>query len=1097
MSAKSMQSIDNCQTLIEVLQCHALQQAKQNAYVFLQAHGEKEQRISYQKLHDSAKNIAMQLKRQDCQIGDRVLLLFPSGLEFITAFWACLYVGAIAVPTYPPVRSSSVLDGIVKDCSPKFVLATEEIKKRVNAKFATSELCTRPTWLVLDFDDVISPHESLPVVPASAIAMLQYTSGSTGAPKGVMLSHANLMANLSQIQHQFGINKETVTVGWLPLYHDMGLIGNVLGTLYGGGQLYFMSPQDFVQEPLRWLAAISRYKASISGGPNFAYKLCADRISPSELEQLDLSTWKIAFNGAEPVRASVIEQFSEKFYTCHFDRSAFQPCYGMAESSLLVSVCKIDSIPLVRHISKRSLEDNRIVSAARASEDGTSIVSCGHIIDHHVARIVDHQTRQLCGPNQVGEIWIRGASVCGGYWNQDELNQRVFAQLADTSEDSTSDRQHYLRTGDLGFFSDGHLFITGRLKDVIIIRGRNYYPQDIEQIAAESHEDLRIDANAAFEIEVDGSSKLVIVQEVKRTSLKAFDPIIASDAIRKSITLHFQLQVHRIIFIQPQHLPKTSSGKVQRSKIKNMVLANELEAIACYQEHAKDNQFDQADKNSLAYLSEDTPLERDLREAIAKIIDIYPATLKMDLPLIEQGIDSLKQLELSHKFESTYQRTFTIEHFFDGLTVKDIARQIEDQTLHHTALKNISTVNIHMQKQEQKGEQKQVPLHASTSVNPLLISKNVSSAPPAFELNFDGGMQFSMMFFSSDAEERQQHKYDLLLSSVEFGDKNGFQAIWIPERHFHRFGGLYPNPAVLAAAVAVKTSKIRIRAGSVILPLHDPLRVAEEWSVVDNLSHGRVDLAFGQGWNPNDFVLAPQNYASRLPTMYQGITDIKALWRGEKIARSNGLGEVAAIGIFPPPQQTQLATWITCSGGPDRFAEAGASGANVLTALLFQDADELAVKILAYRRARAEHGHNPHTGQVTLMLHTFVGEDLEGTVARVRDPMLKYLEDSVDLWRQKSDKLENLSSEQKAQVLEFALQRYLRSQSLCGTPETCLPMVQKLHAIGVNEIACLLDFGVPSESVMASLWSLKRLKDNARQLSVIPSNVNNVNTVNG
>lgn len=338
-------------------------------------------------------------------------------------------------------------------------------------------------------------------------------------------------------------------------------------------------------------------------------------------------------------------------------------------------------------------------------------------------------------------------------------------------------------------------------------------------------------------------------------------------------------------------------------------------------------------------------------------------------------------------------------------------------------------------------------------------------------------MQFSIMFFSSDATGQQDDRYGLLMSCAEFADRAGFTAAWIPERHFHRFGGPFPNPAVLGAAIAAKTSNIRIRAGSVILPLHDPIRVAEEWSMVDNLSRGRVDLAFGQGWNPNDFVLAPDRYNDRLMTMYRDIDRVRALWRGQTLTRRNGVGAEVEIGAFPPPVQKDLNIWITCSGGHDRFVEAGAMGANLLTALLFQDIEETAAKIRSYREARERNGFDPATGRVTLMMHTFIGESASQVRATVRAPMLKYFEDSVDLWRQQSLELDTVNEEERAQLLEFAFQRYLRTHSLCGTPESHAPLIRRLSSIGVDEIACLLDFGVAAEQVLESLPHLKRLQE--------------------
>ena len=340
-------------------------------------------------------------------------------------------------------------------------------------------------------------------------------------------------------------------------------------------------------------------------------------------------------------------------------------------------------------------------------------------------------------------------------------------------------------------------------------------------------------------------------------------------------------------------------------------------------------------------------------------------------------------------------------------------------------------------------------------------------------------MDFSIMFFSSDAARQQDRKYELLMSCVDFADRNGFTAVWVPERHFHRFGGPFPNPAVLGAAIAAVTSNIRIRAGSVIIPLQDSIRVAEEWSMVDNLSGGRIDLAFGQGWNPNDFVLAPAKYEGRLADMYKSVREVKSLWKGGTLIRRNGVGDEVEIAVYPPPLQSELNVWITCSGGADRFVEAGAMGANVLTALLFQDIDELKKKIQAYRDARAKNGFDPDTGKVTLMMHTFLGSEINDVRRKVQPPMMKYLEDSIDLWRQKSIDLEKLPEDQRKNLIEFAFHRYMRTQSLLGTPESCAPLVQNLMESGVNEIACLIDFGVDNALVLESLGFVEKL----RQLS--------------
>lgn len=1029
-----------------VLHGHAQQRPNATAFVFLQNKNTLEQAISYAELDQAARSIADYLRNQQLKPGDRVVLLFPSGINFLCAFMGCLYAGLIAVPTYPPSRNLDVLSGIASDANASLILCDDDIFQRLQQKFPDDAMLSRYNWGSYT-TACASPGQHYFEADTDAIAMLQYTSGSTGLPKGVMLSHRNLLANLAAIQSEFGMTQETVMVGWLPLYHDMGLIGNVLGSLYSGQKLYFMSPQEFVQEPYCWLEAISRYRAFISGGPNFAYQLCVDRISNAQLAELDLSSWQVAFNGAEPVRAQVLDQFSQKFYPAQFSRHAFQPCYGMAEASLLISTCALGEIPSVRHVNRQALQTHRLIASARQHTQSLSIVSCGRVIEGHDVIIADPETRQRCHNEQIGEIWVRGPSITKGYWNKPELNAAAFAIPVNSADPGHS----YFRTGDLGILVDEQLYITGRAKDLIILRGKNYYPQDIELCASQSDPALKADGGAAFEVDRDGVARLVLVQEVNRTALRQFDAELSSAKVIKAIAQQFQIEVDAILYLSPQHLPKTSSGKVQRNKIRHMYLNQEFKALALFQSAAQ----------TYATPAADLPVEDELtsriRSLVAQVLRVQPAVLKTHQALLEQGVDSLAQLEISHHIETEFQHSFTVEDFFSDLSIDDICAKLRLHLAAPSAMVTASASNS-------------VTGDSHTAAKKAAVH-DAATAP----------MQFSLMFFSSDAEQKTQQRYNLFLSSAEFADHNGFSALWIPERHFHRFGGLYPNPAVVAAAAAVKTRNIRLRAGSVILPLHNPVRVAEEWAIVDNLSNGRVDLAFGQGWNPNDFTLAPLRYQNRLQEMYQDIETVKKLWRGESINLPNGVGEFRAIQTFPPAIQNELAVWITCSGGAERFVEAGARGANILTALLFQDIDELEQKLLAYRQARSDHGYDPATGQVSLMLHTYIGEDYNSVKEKVRQPLLKYLEDSIDLWRQKSLQLEQLSDAQRAQVLDFAFQRYFRSQSLCGTPESSLELVQKLRTIGVTEISCLLDFGIEAESVMASLWSLKRLKDLASQ----------------
>jgi natural product biosynthesis luciferase-like monooxygenase protein len=346
-------------------------------------------------------------------------------------------------------------------------------------------------------------------------------------------------------------------------------------------------------------------------------------------------------------------------------------------------------------------------------------------------------------------------------------------------------------------------------------------------------------------------------------------------------------------------------------------------------------------------------------------------------------------------------------------------------------------------------------------------------------------MEFSLFYFSSNDAAFTSDKYRLFLEGAKFADRHGFTAVWTPERHFHAFGGLYPNPSVLCSALAMVTKRVRLRAGSVVLPLHHPLRVAEEWAVVDNLSCGRVDLAFARGWNPNDFVLSPDRFANNKDLLFHDIQTIRRLWRGESATFVNGVGEEAQVSIYPMPQQREITVWITCSGGLERFIEAGMYGYNVLTALLFQPIEELSRKIAAYRNARAEHGHDPQTGHVTLMLHTFIGEDLRSVRNQVREPFIDYLKSSVNLWSARLEAVQGLTEKQGADLLAFAFERYFRTSALFGTPETCLGAIERLEEIGVNEIACLIDFGVETDVVLRSLHLLERLKQLSEDLPKI------------
>jgi acyl-CoA synthetase (AMP-forming)/AMP-acid ligase II len=474
----------NSTTLVEILQHRAQYQPDRLAYTFLVDGETEEVSLNYQELDRKARAVAERLTNIEA-MGERALLLYPPGLEFITAFFGCLYAGVVAVPVYPPRRNQRMtrLQGIVVDAQARFALTTTSILSTIEKSFSEEEALA--SLHCISTDDIPSDRMldwQVPPLSENALAFLQYTSGSTGAPKGVMVSHGNLIHNSAAIYQYFGHTSNSQGVIWLPLYHDMGLIGGVLQPLYGGFPVTLMSAVDFLQKPVRWLQAISRYQATTSGGPNFAYDLCVRKIKPDQLADLNLSRWELAFTGAEPVRAETIAQFVARFEAYGFQRKAFYPCYGMAETTLIVSGGSKSEEPIVECVDAVALGQNQAVVSNH--EIGTrSLVSCGQSLSDQKIVIVDPDSLTSCADSQVGEIWVSGPSVAQGYWNKPEETERIFrAFTADTNEGS------YLRTGDLGFCQNGELFITGRLKDVIVIRGRNHYPQDIELTVEQSHQ---------------------------------------------------------------------------------------------------------------------------------------------------------------------------------------------------------------------------------------------------------------------------------------------------------------------------------------------------------------------------------------------------------------------------------------------------------------------------------------------------------------------------------------------------------------------------------------------------------------------------------
>lgn len=1735
-------------TLVELLRRRATVDAERRGYMFLSDNKDEATQLTYEELDRQARAIAALLQTEGAS-GQRALLLYPPGLEFIAAFFGCLYAGIVAVPAYPPRQNRTLLrlQAIARDAQAAVVLTTSPILSRVEPLLESVPSLKTLRWIASD--DVAAGLENewrdSAALKSSTLAFLQYTSGSTGMPKGVMLSHENLLSNASLVYHAVEHATGDRYVSWLPTFHDMGFMAGVLQPLYGGFPVVLMSPASFLQSPIRWLRAIAQYQGTTSGGPNFAYDLCVRKTTPEQRQGLDLSSWSVAFNGSEPIRHQILESFRSAFEPYGFRREAMYPCYGLAEATLMVSGSVKSAPPVMTTVESDALEHNRVVHASPDDAEARTLVGCGRNLAGQKIVIAHPELLRACLPAEVGEVWVSGPSIAQGYWNLPEETESVFrAYLSDTGEGP------FLRTGDLGFLQDGELFITGRLKDLIIIRGLNHYPHDIELTVEKCHPALRPGCGAAFSVEADGDERLVIVQEIDRHSQSEARTFV--ELIRQALAEEHGLQVYAVELIKPGSIPKTSSGKLQRHAARAAFSAGELKLLSEWREGstsigapAEDGQIVSAPRTleeiiywlraHLAARFRVSPLDLDINQPITRYgvdsltaielaqhikaglgIDVpwfsllqgpgiaelaaqalaqltlgvtasedalaptqetptqYPlsygqqalwflqqvapestayhiiSALRLHPPFdlralhgafqalvdrhpslrttfhdtadgpvqivhpqqqvcfTQEDVSELDEAELDERLATESQRPFDLEqgpllrlklfmraepespvllltahHIItdfwslavimnelsvlysaekNGAPAKlmpavlqyhdyvswqekmlagaqgerlhaywqkqlegapsilnlptDHARpaeqtyrgasrsfrldaeltgqlkalgQAHDATLYMTLLAAFQILlyrysgqedfivgsldsgrsgaevaglvgylvnplalrasfsenppvteflrqarervlaafahqdypfpllverlqperdasrsplfqvmftfqNIHLSKDgrmaalalgeagarlefdelslesmalqervaqfdltlimaEVGGElaaslqyntdlfeaatiermaghfqrllrgivaepgvrASELPLLTDTELEQLLVEWNstekefpssqcvhqwieaqVERTPdeiavifgdreltyaqldrranqlahylrqlgvaeetrvailmerslemvvsllavlkagaayvpldpgyPRERLSFmledaqvlailtqsrllpvlpehgaevvcldrqweqiaqqsegpvrsainghnlayviytsgstgrpkgvmvahrnvanfftamdeqlgtettgvwlavtsisfdisvlellwtlargfrvvvqaepvtagamleprrsqvpDRVMDFSLFYFASDEAESTADKYRLLLEGARFADRHGFSAVWTPERHFHTFGGLYPNPSVTGAAIAAITQRVQIRAGSVVLPLHNPIRVAEEWAVVDNLSKGRVGISFASGWQANDFVLAPENYVDRKELMLRGIETVRRLWRGQAVSFRNATGEDISVEILPRPVQRELPVWVTAAGHPETFRQAGAIGARLLTHLLGQTLEELTDKIAIYRDAWRQAGHTG-SGYVTLMLHTFLGEDVEIVRQKVRKPFGQYLRTSFDLMKNLGRSLRqdteaaDFTADDLNALEAHAFERYFETSGLFGSPDTCLDLIDRLKIIGVDEVACLIDFGIDFDSVMSSL----RYLDNLRELS--------------
>ena len=684
-----MEKFYNEKTLVELLLNRSDKLGDAKAFTFLNDDGTTDI-ISYAELDRRAKVIAARLIDKNLT-SERALLLFPPGLDYICGYFGCLYAGVIAVPVYPPdpprlKKTLPRLQSILQDSKAKIALTTTGVLTQVDEWKNDKELSEvlsgddeyslgKIEWMATDNYDLQIDNLILPNVKADDIAYLQYTSGSTGNPKGVIITHENLLYNSVMIKDGFGMYTEHEGVIWLPIYHDMGLIGGILQPLFSSFHTTLMSPVYFLKRPLRWLQIISdiKDKPVVSGGPNFAYDLCIKAASPNKVEKLDLSNWEVAFSGAEPVRSVTIEEFSNIFAPAGFKRSAFYPCYGLAEATLIVSGVNRTDIPKVCKLNKLALRENKI-KFEENNENAQELVSCGtRLLEEEIA-IVNPETLEKLNENEIGEIWVKGKNVAKGYWENKEVTEEIFNAFT-----SNTNEGPFLRTGDLGFLKDGELYVTGRLKDMIIIDGTNHYPQDIELTVERANNLLRPSSGAVFSVEVENKERLVVVHEARAKKNVDWQTVITD--IISAVSENHNIQTYAVVLIQPKTIFKTSSGKIQRRATKKAYLKGELEIIAEWK--LGDKKVESPVKDTKVETPKQEPVSKDVNEIrnwlvekLAKTLTINKNSLDTDEPFTNFGIDSTKAVKFVGDLENQFNVDLPSTLLWEYPTINKLANYI-------------------------------------------------------------------------------------------------------------------------------------------------------------------------------------------------------------------------------------------------------------------------------------------------------------------------------------------------------------------------------------------------------------------------------------
>ncbi|WP_166459686.1 aminotransferase class I/II-fold pyridoxal phosphate-dependent enzyme [Amycolatopsis pithecellobii] len=676
---------NNIQSLVELVSQRAADQPGSLLYRFLSTGdiADPADEMTFADLDRDARAIGTWLQSR-AAAGERIVLLYPPGLDFIRAVFGCAFGQAIAVPAFPPdpaqlTRTLPRLRAIVADCSARYVFTTSDIKKLAGLLIHDAPELGTVEWVATDeLDRRLADDWHSPRIHRDDTAMLQYTSGSTGTPKGVVLTHGNFLHNSEQIRQGFGHDSSTIGVGWLPLYHDMGLSGYVIQPLYYGGSTVLMSPLAFLEQPARWLQAISHFRATTSGGPNFAYDLCARKITDQERTGLDLSCWRVAFNGSEPIRAATLDRFSETFAPHGFKPAAFHPCYGLAEATLYVTGVREGEGAAVHQADASALRQGRFTESSPGDGDSRVLVSCGRPRLNQEVVVVDPDSARQRAAGEVGEIWVRGGSVAHGYWLRPDATARTFgARLADDGE------RPFLRTGDLGVLVEGELYVVGRLKDLMIVNGLNHYPEDIEHTVAACHPAIRAGCSAVFSVNDPRGGQELPVAVAEIDPAKTTDAGEVIEAVRHAVAREHRVALHGVALVRPRTVAKTTSGKIQRHAVRQAWLADELDLVNEWRRMPSRMLSQRTGPEASDGADEAGPQDAEsellalVLEAIGQLVDFSPAESPgPETRLNALGLDSLNAAALARTLEQRTGFRVPVETTAGDPSLGELAHQL-------------------------------------------------------------------------------------------------------------------------------------------------------------------------------------------------------------------------------------------------------------------------------------------------------------------------------------------------------------------------------------------------------------------------------------